>query len=412
MSIRSQFPQLTSEPGTQLAFVGEAPGPAEVSKGYVFAGASGWLLGETCRKVGIERRACYLSNVLSSPYPGKDFSSACGGVEYKTSEAPFCYQPVGGKYLHPDFHADVRRLWRELAQVKPDLIVTLGGPAMWALVPGGPPQVKRHAGTVRQGYLGSTLSTYNPAAILRGTGARLKPEFQAHLALAIEYLQSGEIKSRLTDERIWLQPTLADLARFDRHLSGLAPGSTLSVDIETANGLIECVGYGAGGLTLVVPWHIDVQKNVHAYWTLPEEFLEAWYWQHRWLTSSGDASPTDWIATDLSGLNHHMERTYGLDVSASGLDHRLFCRRDHNGAPVTESLLPPLNKVMHNGVYDAQWLLVRGSIPVRGYCYDTRLEHYCLDLEAPKDLGGLAVRYFGAQHKHLGNKTEEGKRDA
>lgn len=407
MPIRSQFPSQSSPLGT-IALVGEAPGAAEVSKGYPMAGASGWLLGEACRAVGIERRACYVSNVLADPYPGADFKSACGGVESKGTTAPFCFPVSAGSYLLEDWHAHVRRLWTELAQVKPALTIALGGSATWALVPGGPPSVKRSAGTVRSGYLGPVLTTYNPAAILRGTGARLKPEFYAHLALAVEHLREGAVQSRVSEERIWLQPTLADLERFDRHLARLDAGSVLSVDIETANGMVECVGYGAGNLTLVVPWHVDEPGTGHfrPYWPLPEEFLQAWSWQRRWLEAPGGAAPTDWITASLDGLNATMERLYGLGVDGCGLVHRI-CNPvlgDHD--------LPLLSKVMHNGVYDAQWLLVRGSIAVQGYAFDTRLEHYVLDLEAPKDLGGLGTRYFGVNWKGMGNKAEEGKRDS
>ena len=404
-TIRSQFPKQSSPLGT-IAFVGEAPGPSEVSKGYPMAGASGWLLGEACRQVGIERRACYVSNVLSAPYPGTDFKSACGGPECKGAEAPFCFPAITGSYLHPDWHHDIRRLWSELQQVKPALTIALGGPATWALVPGGPPQVKRSAGTVRPGYLGPVLTTYNPAAILRGTGARLKPEFTAHLLLAVEHLRDGEIHSRISD-RLWLEPSMGDLARFERHLASLPPDSTLSVDIETANGLIECVGYGAGGLTLVVPWHIDEPGtgNLRPYWSTPEYFIEAWRYQRRWLASAAEPAETDWTTAGLEGLELHLRRIYGLELSASELLDRVRNR----GAGGLGNLL--LQKVMHNGIYDAQWLLIRGSIPVRGYHFDTRMEHYVLDFEAPKDLGGLAVRYFGLQHKHLASK-EEGKRDA
>lgn len=410
MPIRSQFPQQSSPLGT-IAFVGEAPGAAEVSKAYPFAGASGWLLGEACRAVGIERRACYLSNVLADPYPGQEFKSACGGAEAKGSEAPFCFPVSAGAYLLEDWWPHVRRLWTELSQVKPALTIALGGPATWALVPGGPPQVQRSAGTVRPGYLGPVLTTYNPAAILRGTGARQKPAFYAHLALAVEHLREGSIQSRVSEERIWLQPTLADLERFDRHLARLPSGSPLSVDIETANGMVECVGYGAGNLTLVVPWHVDEPGtgNFHPYWPLPEEFLTAWSWQRRWLEAQGaDPAPTDWINASLDGLNATMERLYGLGVGASGLEHRI-------GDPVRNAGggdLPALTKVMHNGIYDSQWLLVRGSIAVSGYAFDTRLQHYTLDMEAPKDLGGLGTRYFGVNWKGMASKAVEGKRDA
>jgi DNA polymerase len=91
-------------------FVGEAPGADEDATGRPFVGRAGQLLDKMIEAIGMRREEVYIANVIKSRPPGnrnpeKDEIAAC---------IPF--------------------LFRQIAAIKPRLIVTLGNPATQELL--------------------------------------------------------------------------------------------------------------------------------------------------------------------------------------------------------------------------------------------------------------------------------------
>lgn len=97
-------------PKAELMFVGEAPGAGEDATGRPFVGRAGQLLTKMIEAIGMKREEVYIANILKSRPPGNrnpeaDETAAC---------KPF--------------------LLRQIAVIRPKLIVTLGNPATQGLL--------------------------------------------------------------------------------------------------------------------------------------------------------------------------------------------------------------------------------------------------------------------------------------
>ncbi len=97
-------------PKAELMFIGEAPGADEDASGQPFVGRAGQLLTKMIEAIDLKREDVYIANTLKSRPPGNrnpepDETSAC---------IPFAY--------------------RQIAAIRPKLIVTLGNPATQGLL--------------------------------------------------------------------------------------------------------------------------------------------------------------------------------------------------------------------------------------------------------------------------------------
>lgn len=97
-------------PNAELMFVGEAPGADEDASGRPFVGRAGQLLTKMIEAIDLKREDVYIANTLKSRPPGNrnpepDETAAC---------MPFVY--------------------RQIAVIRPKLIVTLGNPATQGLL--------------------------------------------------------------------------------------------------------------------------------------------------------------------------------------------------------------------------------------------------------------------------------------
>ena len=129
------------ERGAKLALVGESPGPPDAESGRPFMGPAGDMLERILSAIGLKRSDCYLSNVVKYISQGDELTSDI--LNFFTL------------FLH-----------RELAVVKPKLIVTLGNTPTKALLNSKKPisQMRGHW----QDYRGIKLMpTFNPAYLLR-----------------------------------------------------------------------------------------------------------------------------------------------------------------------------------------------------------------------------------------------------
>ncbi|MFN0109305.1 MAG: uracil-DNA glycosylase family protein [Blastocatellia bacterium] len=132
-------------PNAELMFVGEAPGADEDASGRPFIGRAGQLLTKMIEAIEMKREDVYIANTLKSRPPDNrnpepDETSAC---------IPFVY--------------------RQIAAIRPKLIVTLGNPATQGLLE-TKVGITRIRGTF-QDYPRiagiKVLPTYHPAYLLR-----------------------------------------------------------------------------------------------------------------------------------------------------------------------------------------------------------------------------------------------------
>jgi DNA polymerase len=130
------------DPHARVMFIGEGPGAEEDRTGRPFVGQAGMVLDAMIFSLGLERRQVYIANVVKCRPPGNrdpeaDEVAAC---------APF--------------------LDRQIALIRPQVIVALGKPAARRLTGSAAP-----IGALRgrwSSYLGvPVLPTYHPAYLLR-----------------------------------------------------------------------------------------------------------------------------------------------------------------------------------------------------------------------------------------------------
>jgi uracil-DNA glycosylase len=97
-------------PEAELMFVGEGPGADEDATGRPFVGRAGQLLTKMIEAIDLKREDVYIANVVKSRPPG--------------NRAP----------ESDEVKACIPFLFRQIAAIRPKLIVALGNPAMQALL--------------------------------------------------------------------------------------------------------------------------------------------------------------------------------------------------------------------------------------------------------------------------------------
>jgi DNA polymerase len=97
-------------PKAELMFVGEGPGADEDATGRPFVGRAGQLLTKMIEAIDLKREDVYIANVVKSRPPG--------------NRAP----------ESDEVKACIPFLFRQIAAIRPKLIVALGNPAMQALL--------------------------------------------------------------------------------------------------------------------------------------------------------------------------------------------------------------------------------------------------------------------------------------
>jgi DNA polymerase len=97
-------------PKAELMFIGEGPGADEDATGRPFVGRAGQLLTKMIEAIDLKREDVYIANVVKSRPPGN-----------RTPESD-------------EVKACIPFLFRQIAAIRPKLIVALGNPAMQALL--------------------------------------------------------------------------------------------------------------------------------------------------------------------------------------------------------------------------------------------------------------------------------------
>ena len=157
-----------------IMFVGEQPGDQEDLAGRPFVGPAGQVFDRALAAAGIVRKDAYVT----------------GAVKH------FKFEPRGKRRIHskPGRTEVVScRHWldRELAAVRPKLVVALGATAAFSLA-GRPVAVTKERGSIRQLGDRAMLVTLHPSYILRltdaGAAARAYDELVSDLKLAKRWL--------------------------------------------------------------------------------------------------------------------------------------------------------------------------------------------------------------------------------
>jgi uracil-DNA glycosylase len=359
------LPEYPRDPSTcKIAFIGEAPGDEEAIDGRPFrpSAPSGKLFNRLLARAGILRTSCLVTNLFDTQLPNNEVKNLCDPKVIASKWENYNLPPIDrGQYLRPAFVENLERLSSEIRSVNPNVVVPLGGTALWAFT--GFSNISLRRGAVIEASMCvpgiKVLPTFHPAFLLHSYGQF--PIVVADLLKAKRESSYPDI--RTTPREIWLEPSLEDLYRFKETYLDSAP--YISIDIETPylkGGIsplfrqIKCIGFSDGPSHAIVVPFIDERKPNLSYWQTSGEEADAWK----------------------------------------------FVRS------VCESAPPKLGQ--NFGIFDAHWLWDTKRIRVRNYVYDTRLEHHALYPELSKDLGTLSALYAN-ETAYKVNRTTGFKRD-
>lgn len=129
------------EPNAEIAVVGESPGPPDADSEKPFQGPTGDLLNRILSSIGLTRKNTYLTNIVKIISAGEDLTPDI--IRFFT---PF--------------------VWRELAIVKPRVVLLLGNTPTKALLNTKKP-ISQVRGAFQEANGLMLMPTFNPAYLLR-----------------------------------------------------------------------------------------------------------------------------------------------------------------------------------------------------------------------------------------------------
>ncbi len=208
----------------KIVIVGEAPGREEEAQGIPFVGSSGRLLNDMLVRCGIDRKRCWLTNVMKTRPNNNDFG--------------LFYVDKGRREQSYDLKESIGILTEvEIASIKPNLIIALGAEPLRALA--NKFGISKWRGSIIETPLGKVLPTYHPAYILRFYEWRAIAELDLKKAQRHSHFPELRTLKRVLEIQPSLEQTMDYLGSIkDR----------VAFDIETGAGFIRCLGLATSPL--------------------------------------------------------------------------------------------------------------------------------------------------------------------
>ena len=162
MKLEQRFIEGEGPLDCKMAFIGEAPGVQEASMNRNFIGPAGYLFDRLLMMAGIIRAHCYITNTVKRKPYGNNITQ---------------FLDLGKKYpIETDeFKEHVSYLKEELSQCKANVIVAVGGTALWALC--GLKLITKRRGSIIPSTLlpgRKVIPILHPSGILQGGGFTYK----------------------------------------------------------------------------------------------------------------------------------------------------------------------------------------------------------------------------------------------
>jgi len=146
--------------GAKFLILGEAPSYEEVSAGKPFVGASGRELDRLLKDAGVPRHEAWVTNVCKYMVP----------PNADKKRMPF---HVRARNHGIDMEQQLAELQVEINDIKPNVILALGGTALWAL--SGKTKISQFRGSIMRGMGTKFVPTYHPAHLLHSAaGGEIK----------------------------------------------------------------------------------------------------------------------------------------------------------------------------------------------------------------------------------------------
>ena len=370
-----------------IAFIADAPAAEEVDAGnslgtapVPLVGPSGRLFGRLLRMSGLARTdepprdwgdeflRLGLRPLLwerSDHFIGNVWPYKLADNELRSLFAP-AQEAKDGGYGEAEWHmggygwlrSEHRPALRDLGAALPQEITTvvpLGAAALWAFT--GSSAITESRGTVLRASRilpgVKLVPTLHPTHALQDY--RFLGVVAADLARAALEATTPDTILHRTARELWVEPGLGDLALWwDRYG---AHAESLSVDIETQHGQIDCIAFASDPVHSICVPFVDWRKPSRSYWGRPSDEHAAWEW-------------------------------------------------------VAGALASPIPKVFQNGLFDLAYIWGKMGLPVVNYCHDTRLAGHVLQPELPKSLAFLGSMYAHPPGAWKTLRMGEEKRDA
>lgn len=261
----------------RIMLVGEAWGEQEELHGRPFVGASGEELNRMLHEVGILRSECYVSNVVNHRPQDNDLSH---WIAFKKNQRTPQHTPMGMEHqlwVLPIVREGYKQLLTEIEMVKPNIILTFGNLALWALTEKW--GVTKWRGSHLRAFgkapedssAPKVIPSIHPASVLREWSQRA------------DVLEDLRRVKRHMDSRVWSPPARKYIIRprFEivtatlyTLLDMLSSGPVwMDFDIETKSGHIECFSISWSRTEAIC---VPLMDGGPGYWSEEEEVKILW----------------------------------------------------------------------------------------------------------------------------------------
>lgn len=229
----------------RIAIIGEAPGKNELLEGQPFVGASGKLLWQLLKRLGVQRQDVYCTNVIKVSAP----------------QSPLTALPW------TELENWKRILQLELQQLEaPTLYLALGETALWALT--AERGIHNWRGSILEAYNGiKTIATRHPAALLYDPSDLHK--VMRDLKFAVGESLSPGISLPETNYKVY--PSLREALQ---HIAAAKLQGEIAFDIETAKGgICTCISIAFQPIAGKPNCSMSIPMHGVSYWTVDEYFV-------------------------------------------------------------------------------------------------------------------------------------------
>lgn len=265
----------------RIVLVGEAWGASEEAQHRPFVGSSGQELNRMLFESGFPRDTIFCTNVIPKRPPGNEmwrfFEPAKGNNKFAL------------RGLHPtdELHASLRTLYAQLDAIRPDLVIAAGNYPLWALTDCTSTRTTAESDGRRvpsgiEAWRGSMwyashapgnpkcLPVIHPAAIMREWYKRPVTVHDLRTRIPQALMDDWRPQGVTTFAPPSFQAATATLQGW-LALAGRGP-LRLVCDIETARGLITCIGFAnSPKFAMSIPFIKLNGTGFESYWTEEEE---------------------------------------------------------------------------------------------------------------------------------------------
>lgn len=261
-----QLPMGYGSPESPVMVVGEFWATDDVNFGRVFGGSQGRALSRMLSEAGFHDSECYITAAVNAPAP-RDmeewFPVTKRGIKSTSKQ-------IHGRWCGPMAQAGFDSLQREIALIRPQLIIALGTYGLWATT--GAWGIAKWRGSILTHPSGAVvIPTYSPGLL------RAQAELQADALVDLRRARQEFLSPTPHPEwkflvRPGFRQTLDTLQSLIAQADALPDGEELwlELDLETRAGHIACCGL-SWSLTDAISIPFMCVEDLEGYWSPLEE---------------------------------------------------------------------------------------------------------------------------------------------